>query len=104
MDTRSAAYIQTVAARTADLLGQALVGVYLHGSAVLGGFIPRRSDIDLLVVTTGPLDNDLRQQVCQALAPSALLCPAAGPPCTPARRRCGPGPPRRAVSLRARRV
>jgi predicted nucleotidyltransferase len=32
------------------LLGSRLVGVYLHGSAVLGGFDVRRSDVDVLVV------------------------------------------------------
>jgi streptomycin 3"-adenylyltransferase len=78
VDVRSTAYTQTVAARTADLLGQALVGVYLHGSAVLGGFMPSRSDIDLLVITTGPLDHDPKQQLRDALAPLALPCPATG--------------------------
>ena len=78
MDARSTAYTQTVAARTADLLGHALVGVYLHGSAVLGGYAPSRSDIDLLVVTTGPLDHDPKQQLCHELAAPALPCPATG--------------------------
>jgi predicted nucleotidyltransferase len=34
-----------------ELLGANLVGVYLHGSLVLGCFNPARSDIDLLAVT-----------------------------------------------------
>ena len=32
------------------ILGDNLVGVYLHGSAVMGCFIPGKSDVDLLVV------------------------------------------------------
>lgn len=34
-----------------ELLGDELVGVYLHGSLALGGFDPRRSDVDFLAVT-----------------------------------------------------
>jgi predicted nucleotidyltransferase len=34
-----------------DLLGANLLGVYLHGSLVLGCFNPARSDVDLLAVT-----------------------------------------------------
>jgi hypothetical protein len=40
LDTHSADYLQTVAARTATILHPALLGTYLHGSAVLGGFAP----------------------------------------------------------------
>jgi predicted nucleotidyltransferase len=32
------------------ILGESLVGVYLHGSLAMGCFNPRRSDLDLLVV------------------------------------------------------
>lgn len=34
-----------------DVLGDALVGVYAHGSLALGCFNPRASDLDVLVVT-----------------------------------------------------
>lgn len=37
-------------ARSREILGENLVGVYLHGSAVMGCFNPQKSDIDLLVV------------------------------------------------------
>lgn len=76
LDTGSADYVQTLAERTATILHRALVGTYLHGSAVLGGFAPTRSDLDLLVVTTGPLDASTKQQLATALAPQALPCPA----------------------------
>jgi streptomycin 3"-adenylyltransferase len=42
--------ITTIVAGIRDVLGDDLVGAYLHGSAVLGGFRPD-SDIDLLVVS-----------------------------------------------------
>jgi Domain of unknown function (DUF4111)/Nucleotidyltransferase domain len=47
------------------VLGDALVGVYLHGSLALGCFNPALSDVDLLVVTKAPLSPGERD----ALAP-----------------------------------
>jgi hypothetical protein len=76
LDTHSADYLHIVAMRTATILHPALVGTYLHGSAVLGGFAPTRSDLDLLTVTAGPLDAPTKQQLATALAPQALPCPA----------------------------
>lgn len=76
LDTGSADYLHHVAERTATILDRALVGTYLHGSAVLGGFAPARSDLDLLTVTTGPLDAPTKQQLATALSPQALPCPA----------------------------
>ncbi len=57
---RLAAYTDRVCGDLRETLGDALTGVYLHGSAVLGGFDPRRSDIDTLAVS------------------ARLPCPAAG--------------------------
>ena len=38
-------------------LGDELVGAYLYGSAVSGGFDPALSDLDILVVTETPVDE-----------------------------------------------
>jgi hypothetical protein len=38
-------------------LGEQLVGLYLHGSLAAGGFEPGRSDVDVLAVTEGELDQ-----------------------------------------------
>lgn len=38
-------------------LGRNLVGVYLYGSAITGGFDPRASDLDVMVVTATPTDE-----------------------------------------------
>jgi predicted nucleotidyltransferase len=48
----------------AELLGDELVGVYLHGSLALGAFNPERSDVDFLVATEG----DLSAEQVEALA------------------------------------
>ena len=39
----------------AAILGQRLLGLYLGGSAVMGGFEPASSDLDFLAVLDGPL-------------------------------------------------
>jgi predicted nucleotidyltransferase len=39
-----------------DVLGADLVGIYLYGSYVSGGFDPRVSDLDLVVVTAPPVE------------------------------------------------
>jgi streptomycin 3"-adenylyltransferase len=36
-------------------LGGGLAGAYLHGSAVLGGWHPERSDVDVLAVCAAPV-------------------------------------------------
>ena len=45
-----------------EILRENLVGVYLHGSSVMGCFNPQKSDIDLIIVTDHPLsDSDKRK-------------------------------------------
>ena len=72
-----AAYLTRVSDRTATALGDSLVGVYLHGSAVLGGFALERSDLDLLVVVSGPLGAATKRRLAAELSPRAMPCPAA---------------------------
>lgn len=43
------------------------VGFYLHGSLAMGGFNPKRSDIDILVVTGKPLDIDGKRELAMLL-------------------------------------
>jgi streptomycin 3"-adenylyltransferase len=45
------AQVAAITAGLHDVLGDDLVGVYLHGSLVLGCFNPARSDVDVLAVT-----------------------------------------------------
>jgi hypothetical protein len=82
MDARSERYATDVAAVLADVLGPDLTGAYLHGSAVLGGFDGRRSDIDILAVTEGPMTAAQQSAAAGALGGAAgeerLQCPARG--------------------------
>ena len=45
----------------------ALVGVYLHGSAALGGFVPHRSDLDIIAVAHPSLDREALVGLGEAL-------------------------------------
>jgi hypothetical protein len=64
--------------RRLSCLGDNLVGIYLHGSAAMNAFIPSRSDVDLLVVTDGPVDRPTRLRIADALSERALPCPGVG--------------------------
>lgn len=51
-----------------EVLGDAVLGVYLHGSAVHGGLHPR-SDIDVLVVTRRPTTDGEKEALISSLLP-----------------------------------
>lgn len=64
-----------VAAGCLLLLGDVLLAVVLHGSLVLGGFTPARSDVDLLAVVERPLGDDelaALQALVARVGPGAL--------------------------------
>jgi hypothetical protein len=52
---RAVAFAERLADCCANVLGDRVVAVILHGSLVLGDFTPGRSDVDLLVVVEQPL-------------------------------------------------
>jgi hypothetical protein len=70
------AYPAAVALGLARVLGPALVGVYLHGSAALGGWSATHSDIDLLGVVARPLDRRVKRVISARLNHPSLVCPA----------------------------
>lgn len=45
-----------------NILGDNLTGIYLHGSAVMGCFNSKKSDIDLLVVVNDDISNEIKMQ------------------------------------------
>ncbi len=47
--------------RSREILQDNLVGVYLHGSLVMGCFNPQKSDIDLIVVVDEPLSDPVKR-------------------------------------------
>jgi predicted nucleotidyltransferase len=53
------------------VLGDVLAAVILHGSLVLGDFVPGRSDVDLLVVAEESLTDDQRAALVAAMPDSA---------------------------------
>ena len=56
-----------------EILGDNLVGVYLHGSSVMGCFNPNKSDVDLIIVADHPLsDADKREYLDMVVAFNAL--------------------------------
>jgi Domain of unknown function (DUF4111) len=69
-------YPATVAAGLTRVLGPALIGLYLHGSAALGGWSAERSDVDLLGVVARPLDRRAKREISARLNHPSLVCPA----------------------------
>jgi Domain of unknown function (DUF4111) len=76
LDPALDAYLEKVAAGLARALGPVLTGLYLHGSAALGGWSAETSDVDLLGVAARPLGRRAKQQVAARLLHPALACPA----------------------------
>jgi Nucleotidyltransferase domain len=70
------AYPGAVAGGLARVLGPALVGVYLHGSAALGDWSATHSDIDLLGVVARPLERRVKRVISARLNHPSLVCPA----------------------------
>lgn len=54
------------------------IGVYLHGSAVLGGFRPDVSDVDILAVVPSPGTALWQRRLGEALRSAAEPCPGTG--------------------------
>lgn len=71
-----AEYARLVSRAATEAAGDHLIAVYLHGSAVLGGWTPDRSDVDILLVAGDDVDGSSLERVGLALACSAEACPA----------------------------
>jgi hypothetical protein len=78
LDEAATAYVRTLARRLEDVLGDDLVGVYLVGSAALGGYVPGRSDVDVAVAAAGPLDRAVKQTLARELSHERIPCPTKG--------------------------
>ena len=59
--------VNTLQTELQRLLGQNLLGIYLHGSLALGGFQPGRSDIDVIVVTAQRVDLETKRRCIELL-------------------------------------
>ena len=58
-------------------LGSSHVGTYVHGSVALGGFVPKRSDVDVLFVVDG-IDAVDATRLGAALVATSWPCPGRG--------------------------
>jgi streptomycin 3"-adenylyltransferase len=60
-------YLISVAGTIGDFLGEALVGIYVHGSLAMGSFHRETGDADLLVVLRGALHPEMREGLAHVL-------------------------------------
>ncbi|HKP18698.1 MAG TPA: nucleotidyltransferase domain-containing protein, partial [Gaiellaceae bacterium] len=67
--TVTTAQVEAYVAEVVDAVDDVaeVAGAYVLGSALLGGFDPERSDLDMVVVVERPLDADEREAVTEAL-------------------------------------
>ena len=61
-----------------SILKENLVGIYLHGSAVMGCFNPQKSDIDLIIVVEQPLTDAVKRAYMDMVFRYSALGPAKG--------------------------
>ncbi|MEH1129773.1 hypothetical protein [Micromonospora sp. CPCC 206061] len=71
-------YVTALAGALLAEPGAGLVGVYLHGSAVLGGYIASRSDVDVLAVIAEPTDVRVQMRMRDRLISTARQWPTIG--------------------------
>ena len=80
MDSASEDYVHNVARELFASFKDPsnLLGVYLHGSAVLGGYNVKTSDIDILAVCKQSMTIAEKDAVTTLLSRTNLPCPAEG--------------------------
>ena len=73
-----AAVTEAFTARSRAILGDNLAGVYLHGSAVMGCFNEKKSDIDLLTVVNGGVPDGVKRAYMDMVVGLNALAPQKG--------------------------
>lgn len=61
-----------------EILGDNLVGIYLHGSAVMGCFQEKKSDIDLVVVVNSAISDEIKRQYMDMVVELNTYAPEKG--------------------------
>jgi predicted nucleotidyltransferase len=61
------AEVSTLQTEFSHVLDAQLSGIYLHGSLALGGFQPTRSDIDMIVTTSGEVSVESKRAMVELL-------------------------------------
>jgi hypothetical protein len=72
------AYLDELVRRLQELLGPELFGVYAGGSWALGGYEPGPSDLDVAVVVSKPLTDEVADRIVAELRHESSPCPARG--------------------------
>jgi streptomycin 3"-adenylyltransferase len=67
-----AAIARQLAADLAEVVSAHLVAVYLHGSAVLGSWVPGRSDVDVLIVGADGTSETIADSMADAIVRTQL--------------------------------
>lgn len=64
--------------RSREILGDNLAGVYLHGSAAMGCYNEKKSDIDIVVVIHETVSNDTKRRFMDMVVQLSAAAPAKG--------------------------
>jgi len=75
-DPSADAYLERLAVRAQEVLGNALVGSYLVNSGARGDYLPSRSDLDLVLIVADALQDPIKRRLAEALRHAAIPCPA----------------------------
>ena len=78
ISTETDTLIKEFTEQSRSILQENLVGIYLHGSAVMGCFNPRKSDIDLIIVVERPLTDAVKRAYMDMVFRYSALGPAKG--------------------------
>jgi len=78
LDPACGLYVEEVARRLRAVLEGDLIGVYVHGSATTGEFVPSRSDVDVLVVCSRRLADAEKATIGRELSERRVPCPGVG--------------------------
>ncbi len=70
--------LKIITDKLVNILGDRLVGVYLHGSAAFGCFNPDKSDIDFIVVTDTEPDFEQKRKIISFFLEIDSITPAKG--------------------------
>ena len=61
-----------------NILKDNLVGIYLHGSAVMGCFNPNKSDLDFIIVVNNSMSNAIKKAYMEMVVECSALGPVKG--------------------------
>ena len=71
-------FLNQYVTRSKGILKENLVGIYLHGSAVMGCYNPEKSDIDLVIVVNEKMTNESKRAYMDMVAELNALVPGKG--------------------------